>query len=277
MSSLKFNKPITPSSRHTVSVLNKYSKVRPQKSLLAPKISTGGRNAQGRITTRFRGSGNKTQYRIIAFKKTLFEVYAEVMTIEYDPNRNVPIVLLKYENGLLEYSIFAEGMFIGQKVMNSKFIESVSLKPGNYLPLSEIPMGTNISCVEFKPGGGAKIARSAGAFVQLVGKENGKAILKMPSSETRFVEIDCLAMIGAVGNAQYQNIKIGKAGRNRWKGFRGHVRGEVMNPVDHPLGGRTRGGRHPVSPWGQIAKGLKTRTNKLTNKFIIKRRVKKNK
>ncbi len=275
MSSLiKTHKPVTKSLRGTVSLVKPKFKS-PFKTLTVGKNSSGGRNNQGRITTRFRGSGNKIKYRIISFKKTLFDIPATVISIQYDPNRTANIALLKYENGQHEYVIAQDSMKIGDIILSSKSINEAPLTGGNSFPLSQIPNGTIISCVELKPGLGAQIARSAGSFVILSGKEGGNGILKMPSGETRSVSLDCFATIGVVSNLQLQNTKIGKAGRKRWKGRRPHVRGETMNPVDHPLGGRTRGGKHPVSPWGQAAKGLKTRKNKLTNVFIISRRKKK--
>ena len=272
---LKTFRPITPSLRATVLLKKVSSKNNPFKPLLVGQKSTGGRNNTGRITTRFRGGGNKTKYRIISFKRDIIDITATVINIEYDPNRTANIALIKYENDVNQYIIAPDKLKIGDKIMTSTNINNVSLDPGNALPLSQIPIGTFVHCVELKVGGGAKIARSAGSFVQLSGKENGNAILTLPSSEKRIVHESCMATIGIVSNLQHQNVKIGKAGRNRWKGFRGHVRGEVMNPVDHPHGGRTRGGRIPVSPWGQCAKGLKTRKNKLTNTFIISRRKKK--
>jgi large subunit ribosomal protein L2 len=271
---LKYCNPVTPSLRGTV-LLRTSSKNDPLKSLLGPKKSSGGRNNDGRITVRFRGGGNKVRYRVIAFKRTILDIPAEVVKIEYDPNRTASIALIKYENAVHEYIIAPEDLKVGDKIINSESSNELSLRPGNSFALSQIPIGTNVCCIEMKPKSGAAIARSAGSFAQLSGKEFDNAILKMPSGETRVVPAACMAMIGIVSNVQKQNVKLGKAGRRRWRGFRPHVRGETMNPVDHPLGGRTRGGRHPVSPWGQAAKGLKTRRNKSTNVFIISRRKKK--
>lgn len=270
---LKTNSPYTKSMRGTIILRSFSRKNNPCKKLLVVKKSTGGRNSFGHITTRFRGSGNKIKYRIISFKKTIFDIPASVVSIEYDPNRTAEIALLQYENGEKEYIIAVEGLKIGDKIINLKKIGDLSITNGMSMPLSEIPIGTNVCCVELKPGCGAKIARSAGSFVKLAGKENGNAILKLSSGETRFVSADCIATIGIVSNLQHQNTKIGKAGRRRWAGFRPHTRGECMNPVDHPLGGRTRGGL-PRSPWGQYAKGLKTRKRKYTNKYIVSRRKK---
>ena len=271
MAELSFKKSYTPSMRGTVLLRSSSRKNNPFKKLVKIKKSSGGRNHSGHITMRFRGAGNKIKYRLIAFKKTIFDVKANVISLEYDPNRNAEIALLKYDNGEHEYIIATDGLKIGDVVVNSKKADGVSLKNGTSLPLKEIPIGFNVCCVELKPGCGAKIARSAGSFVKLAGKENGNAVLKMPSGETRLVSADCMATLGIVSNLQMQNTKDGKAGRSRWAGFRPHTRGECMNPVDHCLGGRTRGG-HPRSPWGQCAKGLKTRRNKTTNKFIVSRR-----
>ena len=271
---LKVNKPYTPSMRGTISLRSTSRKNNPCRSLVLTKNSSGGRNCFGHITTRFRGGRNKIKYRIIAFKKTIFDVKAKVESLEYDPNRNAEIALLDYSNGRKEYMIAVDGMKVGDTVITSKKADNISLKSGVSLPLSEMPIGVNVCCVELKPGCGAKIARAAGSFVKLAGKENGMAVLKLMSGETRVVPSDCMATIGIVSNLQRKNTKLGKAGRKRWLGFRPHTRGECMNPVDHPLGGRTRGG-HPCSPWGQCAKGLKTRKNKFTNKFIISRRKKK--
>ena len=273
MAELKINKSYTPSMRGTVLIKSTSRKNAPCKALVRTKKSSGGRNCFGRITMRFRGSGSKVKYREIAFKKTIFDLPAKVESVEYDPNRNAEIALIGYNDGRKEYVIATDGMKVGDVVVNSRKAENLSLKSGIALPLSEIPIGTNVCCVELKPGCGAKIARSAGSFVKLAGKENGMVVLKLMSGETRLVSADCMATIGVVGNIQKQNVKLGKAGRRRWAGFRPHTRGECMNPVDHPLGGRTRGG-HPRSPWGQCAKGLKTRKNKFTNKFIVARRKK---
>ena len=270
---LKINTAYTNSMRGTVILRSSSRKNKPCKSLVVTKKSTGGRNSFGQITTRFRGGANKNKYRLIAFKKTIFDVKANVVSLEYDPNRTAEIALLKYDNGKMEYMIAVDGMKVGDTVLNIKTADDISLKNGMSLPLSEIPIGTNVCCVELKAGCGAKLARSAGAYVKLAGKENGYAVLKLLSGETRLVPAECMATIGIVSNIQHQNTKDGKAGRRRWAGFRPHTRGECMNPVDHPLGGRTRGGI-PRSPWGQCAKGLKTRTRKFTNKYIVSRKKK---
>ena len=270
---LKVNTAYTNSMRGTVILRSSSRKNNPCKSLVITKKSTGGRNSFGQITTRFRGGANKNKYRLIAFKKTIFDVKAEVVSLEYDPNRTAEIALLKYDNGKKEYMIAVDGMKVGDTILNMRNADDVSLKDGMSLPLSEIPIGTNVCCVELKAGCGAKLARSAGTYVKLAGKENGYAVLKLLSGETRLVPAECMATIGIVSNIQHQNTKDGKAGRRRWAGFRPHTRGECMNPVDHPLGGRTRGGI-PRSPWGQCAKGLKTRKNKFTNKYIVSRKKK---
>ena len=270
---LKVNTAYTNSMRGTVILRSSSRKNKPCKSLVVTKKSTGGRNSFGQITTRFRGGANKNKYRLVAFKKTIFDVKANVVSLEYDPNRTAEIALLKYDNGKMEYMIAVDGMKVGDTILNMKTADDISLKNGMSLPLSEIPIGTNVCCVELKAGCGAKLARSAGAYVKLAGKENGYAVLKLLSGETRLVPAECMATIGIVSNIQHQNTKDGKAGRRRWAGFRPHTRGECMNPVDHPLGGRTRGGI-PRSPWGQCAKGLKTRTRKFTNKYIVSRKKK---
>ena len=270
---LKVNTAYTNSMRGTVILRSSSRKNKPCKSLVVTKKSTGGRNSFGQITTRFRGGANKNKYRLVAFKKTIFDVKANVVSLEYDPNRTAEIALLKYDNGKMEYMIAVDGMKVGDTILNIKTADDISLKNGMSLPLSEIPIGTNVCCVELKAGCGAKLARSAGAYVKLAGKENGYAVLKLLSGETRLVPAECMATIGIVSNIQHQNTKDGKAGRRRWAGFRPHTRGECMNPVDHPLGGRTRGGI-PRSPWGQCAKGLKTRTRKFTNKYIVSRKKK---
>lgn len=270
---LKVNTAYTSSMRGTVILRSSSRKNNPCKALTVTKKSTGGRNSFGHITTRFRGGANKNKYRLVAFKKTIFDVNAKVVSLEYDPNRTAEIALLKYDNGKMEYMISVDGMKVGDTILNTKTADDISLRNGMSLPLSEIPIGTNVCCVELKAGCGAKIARSAGAYVKLAGKENGYAVLKLLSGETRLVPAECMATIGVVSNIQHQNTKDGKAGRSRWAGFRPHTRGECMNPVDHPLGGRTRGGI-PRSPWGQCAKGLKTRKRKFTNKYIVSRKKK---
>jgi len=271
-SRLKTFNPITPSLRGTVLVQTVTHKGPPFKSLTVGKSSTGGRGRDGRISVRHRGGGHKRKYRMINFTKTIFDESARVVRLEYDPNRTAVIALIKYDSGKHEYMIATDSMSPGQSVLCSSGADIIS---GNTIPLSNIPIGTSVHNVELKPGGGAQLARSAGCSVVLMGKECGNALLKMPSGEIRTVNATCLATIGVVSNALHRNVKIGKAGRNRWLGKRPTVRGVAMNPVDHPLGGgegKTSGGRHPVSPWGQNAKGLKTRNNKRTDRFIISRK-----
>lgn len=248
----------------------------PEKSLVEKLIRSGGRNSKGHITSRFRGAGHKRCYRVIDFRRDKFDIPAIVATIEYDPNRTARIALLHYADGEKRYIVAPEGLKLGQKIMSSN--KAIDIEIGNSLPLKEIPVGTNIYNVELKPGAGGKLVRSAGTYAQLMAKENDYALIKLPSNEVRKVLIGCCATIGNVGNADHENMSIGKAGRSRWMGRRGHVRGTVMNPVDHPHGGghgRDHGGRHPVSPWGLPTKGFKTRQNKRTNKFIVKDRRKK--
>ena len=269
-------KPITPAQRFRV--VNGFDAVttqKPEKSLLAPVKSTGGRNNNGKMTVRHRGGGHKRRYRIIDFKRDKFDITSEVLSIEYDPNRSAFIALLQYKGGEKRYIIAQNGLKVGQKVLSGK---SASPEIGNALYLSDIPLGTIISCIELVPGKGAAIARSAGAFAQLMAREKKYATIKLPSGETRMILVTCLATIGTVSNSDHQLLVSGKAGRSRWLGIRPHTRGVVKNPVDHPHGGgegKSAGGRHPVSPTGQSAKGLKTRDNKRTDKFIIRRRKKK--
>lgn len=249
---------------------------KPEKSLLAKKPKKAGRNNYGRITCRHKGGGNHARYRVIDFKRNKDGVPAKVATIEYDPNRTSRIALLHYADGEKRYIIQPKGLKVGDVVVSGS---DADIKPGNALPLANIPVGTLIHCVELQPGKGASMARSAGASIQLMGKEGKYAILRMPSSEMRRVLLTCRATVGEVGNAEHSNIKIGKAGRNRWKGIRPTVRGTVMNPVDHPHGGgegkNKSAGRHPVSPWGQPAKGQHTRNKKkASQKLIIRRRKK---
>ena len=272
---VKQYKPTSPGRRfQTVSDFAEITTSTPEKSLLAPLSNKAGRNNNGRITTRHQGGGNKRRYRIIDFKRNKDGVPAKVATIEYDPNRSARIALLHYVDGEKRYILHPKGLRVGDTVMSG--VEA-DIKPGNALPLANIPVGTLIHAVELQPGKGAAIARSAGTSIQLMGKEGDYAILRMPSSEMRRVLITCRATVGEVGNAEHSNIKIGKAGRNRWKGIRPSVRGTVMNPVDHPHGGgegKSPVGRPgPVTPWGKPALGYKTRkTKNRTDKFIVKRR-----
>ncbi len=268
-------KPVTPSLRGTVLVSKKHlSREKPIKSLLKPIKSTGGRNNQGRITSRRMGGGAKRKYRIIDFKRDKFDVSAEVIRNEYDPNRSAFISLVKYEDGELRYIISPKNINLGDKIMSGN---SVEIKNGNCLPIKNIPVGTNIHNIELKPGAGAQLVRSAGSSAQIVSKEAPFVQVKLVSGEIRHINKEAKATIGEVSNPDQKNVKLGKAGRKRHLGFRPKVRGVVMNPVDHPHGGgegRTSGGRNPVTPWGVPTKGKKTRNNKKTNVFIIKRRKK---
>ncbi len=244
----------------------------PEKSLLAPIKKSGGRNNKGRITVRHRGGGHKRRYRVIDFKRSKYDIPAKVLTIEYDPNRNARISLVRFIDGEKRYIITPEGLKVGDSIVTSR---SAEIRVGNTLPLRNIPVGALLHCVELYPRKGAQLARSAGTSVQLMGKDDKYAQLKLRSGEIRRVRVDCLATVGVVGNAEFMNLKLGKAGRYRWKGGRPTVRGVVMNPVDHPHGGgegRTSGGRHPVTPWGIPTKGYKTRKNKSTEKYIVRRR-----
>jgi large subunit ribosomal protein L2 len=266
-------KPISPGRRqYTVSDFADITVDRPERSLLEKKTSTGGRNSYGRVTSRFRGGGHKQRFRVIDFKRDKIGVPARVASIEYDPNRSGRIALLKYIDGEKRYILCPDGLSVGDEVMSSR---NADIKPGNCLQLQHIPMGTMIHGVEMKKGKGAQLARSAGVAAQLMAKEGKYALVKLPSGEVRKVHTECRATVGQVSNAEHQNLKLGKAGRSRWLGRRPHNRGVTMNPVDHPMGGgegRTSGGRHPCSPWGQLSKGLKTRNNKRTDGMIIKHR-----
>jgi large subunit ribosomal protein L2 len=268
----QFN-PVTPSLRGTVLIdRSELWKGKPVKLLTQGKSGTGGRNNHGRITSRFIGGGHKQSYRLIDFKRRKFDVPATVERLEYDPNRSAFIALVKYADGELSYILAPQRLRAGDQVIAGK---RVDIKPGNAMPLGAIPVGTIVHNVEMKTGAGGKIARAAGTYAQLVGKDAGYAQIKLMSGELRVVRAECMASIGAVSNPDNMNQKIGKAGRTRWLGKRPHNRGVVMNPVDHPLGGgegRSSGGRHPVTPWGQPCKGYKTRANKRTDSLIIRRR-----
>ena len=270
---LKQFNPVTPSLRGTVLVSRDgLWKGKPVKGLTEGKSSSGGRNNHGRTTVRFRGGGHKQTYRVVDFKRRKFDVLAKVERLEYDPNRTAFIALIKYQDGELAYIIAPQRLAVGDTVVSGL---RADIKPGNAMTLAAIPVGTIIHNIEMKPGAGAKVARSAGTFAQLVGKDSGYAQVKLMSGELRVVRAECMATIGAVSNPDNSNIHIGKAGRSRWLGRRPHNRGVVMNPVDHPHGGgegRTSGGRHPVTPWGKPTKGYKTRVNKRTDKLIIRRR-----
>jgi large subunit ribosomal protein L2 len=250
------------------------TKKEPEKSLLVSKKKTGGRNNAGRITSRHIGGGHKRKYRIIDFRRDKLEIEGKVAAIEYDPNRSANIALIHYRDGEKRYVLAPLGMKVGQTVIASNKGDT-EISEGNSLPLKLIPLGTFVHNVEMKRGKGGQMARSAGSYAQVVAKEGDYGHLRLPSGEVKLVHLLCTATIGQVGNIEHENITWGKAGRSRWAGKRPHVRGAAMNPVDHPLGGgegRTKGGRHPCSPWGQLAKGLKTRKNKRTDKFIVKRR-----
>jgi large subunit ribosomal protein L2 len=272
---LRSTLPTTPSQRQLTLVKADLWKGKPHKALTSGQSKTGGRNNHGHITSRHIGGGHKQKFRIIDFKRKKLDQEAEVLRIEYDPNRTAHIALIKYADNEHTYIVAPQKLKIGSKIVSSVKAEP---KVGNAMQLKNIPVGTTIHNVELKPGNGAKLARSAGSYAQLIGKDAGYAQLRLRSGELRRVLDDCFATIGTVSNADNQNQKFGKAGRSRWKGKRPTVRGVVMNPVDHPHGGgegRTSGGRHPVSPWGQKAKGKKTRANKRTDKDIIRRRNKK--
>ena len=272
---IKHYKPTTPGRRGmTVMDYSGLSKVAPEKSLLAPLDKKAGRNSYGRITVRHRGGGNRRKYRIIDFKRNKFDIAATVVTLEYDPNRSAFIALVEYEDGEKRYIIAPVGLKVGDKVISSS---TADIKPGNALPLANIPTGTFIHNVELYPGKGAQLARSAGNQAQLMAKEGGKALLRLPSGELRYVPVNCMASIGQVSNPEHENVNYGKAGRKRHMGWRPTVRGSVMNPCDHPHGGgegRSPIGRPgPVTPWGKPALGLKTRNKKArTDKMIVKRR-----
>lgn len=269
-------KPVTPGTRFRSNFsFEEITKHCPEKSLTVAIKKSGGRNNLGRVTARHRGGGHKRRYRVIDFRRDKIGIPAKVFSIEYDPNRTSRIALLHYADGEKRYILAPEGLKVGTKITSGSGSEIVI---GNALPLKEMPLGSFVHNVEQKPGKGGQLGRSAGSSLQLLAKEGDFAQLKMPSGEIRKVKLDCMATYGSVGNAENENISLGKAGRSRWRGIRPHVRGVAMNPVDHPMGGgegKTSGGGHPVSPWGQKAKGLKTRTRKKeSNKYIIKRRKK---
>ena len=270
---IRSRKPTSPGRRfQTSSDFSEITKTTPEKSLLAKKTKTGGRNNHGRITTRHIGGGHKQAYRIIDFKRNKEGIPARVERIEYDPNRTAHIALLCYADGERRYILAPQGMEVGQEVVSSR---TADVRPGNSMPLRNIPLGTIVHAVELKIGAGAKICRAAGVGARLLAKEGDWSQLRLPSGEVRMVHLNCRATIGQVGNAEHANVKIGKAGRARWLGRRPAVRGVAMNPVDHPHGGgegRTSGGRHPVTPWGIPTKGKKTRKNKRTDGFIVRRR-----
>ncbi len=273
---MKTFRPFTPSRRFmTVVTREEITKQTPEKSLTAIHQKTGGRNSSGRVTSRFIGGGHKQSYRLIDFKRDKAGIPAKVASIEYDPNRTARIALLNYADGEKRYIIAPLGLEVGKTVTSGP---NADILVGNSLPLKNIPAGTFVHNIELKPGKGGQMARSAGTLAQLVSKEGGIALIKLPSGEVRKVQLECAATIGQVGNTDHENESLGKAGRTRWLGKTPHNRGVVMNPVDHPHGGgegRTSGGRHPVSPWGQPTRGFKTRNNKRTDQFIVTRKSKK--
>lgn len=271
---LKNYKPVTPGQRQLVVVdRSGLHKGKPVKGLTVGLSFKGGRNNHGRITARFKGGRHKRVYRLVDFKRRKFDISGVVERLEYDPNRSGFIALVRYDDGELSYILAPQRLSVGDRVISSR--QGADVKPGNAMPLSTMPVGTIVHNVEMKPGKGGQIARSAGAYAQVVGRDEGMAILRLNSGEQRLVSSACMATVGAVSNPDHANISHSKAGRKRWLGKRPHNRGVSMNPVDHPHGGgegRTSGGRHPVSPWGKPTKGMKTRSNKATDKFIMRSR-----
>ena len=270
---IKQYKPTSPGRRfQSVSTFEEITKKEPERSLLKPLKKSGGRNATGRITVRHRGGGTKRRYRVIDFKRDKYNIPAKVAGIEYDPNRSARIALLHYVDGEKRYILAPLGLKVGDQVVSG---EEADIKPGNALPLHKIPLGTLIHNIELKIGKGGQLVRSAGGYAQLMAKEGNYAQIRLPSGEVRMVHLRCYATIGQIGNLDHENVSLGKAGRSRYLGRRPHVRGVAMNPVDHPLGGgegKSSGGRHPVTPWGVPTKGYRTRKNKATDKYIIRRR-----
>ena len=268
-------KPTSPGRRfQSYASFEEITEKEPEKSLLRIIKKSGGRNANGRITSRHRGGGHKRYYRIVDFKRDKIGIPAKVASIEYDPNRSARIALLQYADGEKRYILSPLHLSVGDKVMSGP---EADIKPGNTLPLKNIPLGTHIHNIELRIGKGGQIVRSAGTYAQLMAKEDRYALVKLPSSEVRMVLLNCMATVGQIGNVTHENINLGKAGRKRWLGKRPKVRGVAMNPVDHPMGGgegRSSGGRHPCTPWGVPTKGYRTRKNKRTNRFIVKRRTK---
>lgn len=272
---IKKRKPTSPGRRfQTVSDFAEITDSKPEKSLIAKKSKSGGRNTNGRVTSRHRGGGHKQRYRIVDFKRDKDGIPARVASIQYDPNRNARIALLNYADGEKRYILAPVGVKVDDRLESGS---GADIRPGNALPLRNIPSGTMVHAIEMRPGGGAKLARSAGSAVQLMSKEGDLALLRLPSGEMRQVPLDCKATVGQVGNTEAELIKLGKAGRNRWKGVRPQTRGVAMNPVDHPLGGgegKSSGGRHPVSPWGKPEARTRSK-KKASNKYIVRRRTKK--
>ncbi len=271
---LKKFKPVTPASRHrSILTFDELSDKEPERGLVEPAKGHGGRNSDGHITVRHRGGGHKRKYRRIDFKRDKRGIPGKVAALEYDPNRSARIALINYRDGEKRYILAPVGLAVGQTVSSGTGSE---IRPGNALPLSEIPLGTTVHNVELQPGRGGQLARSAGAGVQLMAREGAFATLRLPSGETRLVPVDAQATVGQVGNLDHENVRIGKAGKSRWLGRRPRVRGVAMNPVDHPLGGgegKSSGGRHPVTPWGKPTKGYKTRRKRNpTSKYILRRR-----
>ncbi len=269
---IKRFKPTSPARRYYETLTDDLAPNKPERSLIDVQKSSGGRNNSGRITSRFRGGGHKQRYRIVDFKRNKLGVPATVASIQYDPNRSARLALLHYADGEKRYILAPDGVKVGDVVLSAK---GADIKPGNALALRYIPAGTMIHAIETKIGKGAQMVRAAGTAAQLMAKEGEYAHVRLPSNEVRLVHLSCRATIGQVSNILHARVSLGKAGRSRWLGRRPHNRGVTMNPVDHPMGGgegRTSGGRHPCSPWGQLSKGLKTRKNKRTNKFIIKSR-----
>jgi len=272
---LKKVKPVSPGRRTQVySTFEEISRSTPEKSLLRPINKSGGRNVHGRITSWHRGGGHKRHYRVIDFKRDKTGIPAKVATIEYDPNRSVRIALLQYADGEKRYILAPLNLQVGTTVISGP---DADIRPGNTLPMTNIPLGTLIHNIELQPGKGGQIVRSAGTFAQLMAKEAPYALVKLPSGEVRMILINCKATIGQLGNSDHENISLGKAGRKRWLGRRPTVRGVAMNPVDHPMGGgegRSSGGRHPCTPWGKPTKGYRTRKNKKTDRYIVTKRTK---
>ncbi|MCX7981559.1 MAG: 50S ribosomal protein L2 [Syntrophales bacterium] len=270
---IKAYKPTSPGRRFQTGYdFEEITATKPEARLVVPLKKSGGRNNYGRMTSRHIGGGHKRKYRIIDFRRDKIDIPAKVATIEYDPNRSARIALLHYADGEKRYIIAPDKLAVGDVVISS---EQADIKPGNALPLKNIPLGTLIHNVELKPGRGGQLIRSAGGYGQLMAKEEGYAQIRLPSGEVRKVRLECRATVGQVGNLDHENISIGKAGRSRWLGRRPKVRGVAMNPIDHPMGGgegKTSGGRHPCTPWGKPTKGHKTRRNKSTDKYIVKRR-----
>ena len=270
---IKKYKPTSPGRRtYTVVDNSDLTKKAPEKSLLRVKKKNGGRNVYGRLTSINKGGGHKQKYRLIDFKRNKLSVPGKVVSVEYDPNRSARIALVNYADGEKRYILAPNKLTVGQTIISAP---DAPIEVGNTMPLKNIPTGQAVHNIELKAGAGGKLVRSAGTSAQLLAKEDSYATLRMPSGEMRKIHVNCYATIGTVGNADHKNVTGGKAGRSRWKGKRPHTRGVAKNPVDHPMGGRTNGGKHPCTPSGKSCKGLKTRRNKLTNKFIVKRRANK--